>query len=104
MGIDRLTAYIIANREDIVITHAGPSKDGKYMGWITLGEEDRYRPLLNSEAIHDTPKEAEQVMRDLVVGLKGIVEKETGGKDPIEHLMGYTKEAKIVKDIIRLSK
>jgi len=105
MGIDKLTAYIIASREDIIITYGGPSKDnGKYAGWITLGEEDRCRPLLNTTAIYDTPVDAEKAMKDLVVEIKGIVEKETGGKSPIDHVLGKSKEAEMIKEVIRESK
>ena len=105
MGIDKLTAYIIASREDIVITHGGPAKDnGKYVGWITLGEEDRFRPLLNTSPIYDTPKEAEQAMGDIVAEIKDIVEKETGGKNIIDHVMGKSKESDMVKEVISLSK
>ena len=60
MGISRITAYAIASRDDLVISHGGPSKNnGKYVGWITLGEDDRYRSLVNTEAIYDTPEEAD---------------------------------------------
>ena len=34
-GITRLTAMIIASRDDIVCTSSGPV-DGKYIGWITI--------------------------------------------------------------------
>jgi hypothetical protein len=45
-----LTALIIATREDIVVDAGGPDSNGKYTGWITLGVEDRFRPLINSDA------------------------------------------------------
>ena len=105
MGIDRLTAYIIASREDIIITHGGPSKNnGKYTGWITLGEEDYCRPLLNSQDIYDTPKDAEEAMHDIVKKIKEAVEKETGGKSPVDHLLGISEEASMVKKVVEASR
>lgn len=112
MGIDRLTAYIIASRDDIVITHGGPAKEGegkgKYVGWITLGEADRFRPLLNTNPIYDTPEEAEEEMRQTVEELKKIVAEETGGKHPIDHVLseaGVDDETiDAVKDVIKASK
>jgi len=105
MGITKLTAYIIASREDIVITYGGPAKDnGKYVGWITLGEEDRFRPLLNTTPIYDTPQDAEQAMKDIVVEIRAMVEKETGGKDIIDYVMGESKDTDMVKEVISLSK
>ena len=101
MPIDRLTAYIIATREDIIITHGGPTDNGKYLGWIILGEEDHYRALLNTNAIYDTGEAADKSMRDLVEAIKIDVEKETGGKHPIDHVMGEVREAEIVKEIVR---
>lgn len=105
MSINRLTAYIIATREDIVMSYGGPSKEnGKYVGWITLGEEDHYRSLLNTLAIYDTAEVAENAMKDLVKEIKIAVEKETGGKHPVDHIMGECKESEVVKEIVRGSK
>jgi hypothetical protein len=71
MGMSRLTALIILSRgDDIHVTSAGPC-DGKYIGWITLGEEDRYRPLLNTEPIYDTSEQAEAAMRKVVDDIRG---------------------------------
>lgn len=60
MSISRITAYIIATRDDIVVTHA--FNDNKYIGWVTLGPEDRCRPLFNTEAIYNSSQEAEDAM------------------------------------------
>jgi hypothetical protein len=49
-----LTALIIATREDIVVDAGGPDSNGKYTGWITLGVEDRFRPLINSDPVYDS--------------------------------------------------
>lgn len=100
MGVSIITAYIIATRNDIVIAAGGPGPDGKFMGWITLGEEDRFRPLLNSEANYDTAEAAEQAMRDTVDELRRAVAEETGGKHPIDHVMGDGPGASIVKQVI----
>lgn len=66
MSIPNLTALVIATRDDIVVDAGGPDKNGKYTGWITLGLEDRYRPLLNSEAIYDGVEEAKKAMQKIV--------------------------------------
>jgi hypothetical protein len=100
MGLDKLTAYIIATRDDIVITFGGPANNGKYVGWITLGEEDHYRPLLNTQAIYDMPEDAQVAMKKVVTDIKDAVEKETGGKHPIDYVLGNTWEAKLAKEIV----
>ncbi len=100
MGISRITAYIIATRSDIVISAGGPTENGKYVGWITLGEEDRYRPLLNTEPIYDTPEAAKEAMTKVVAEVKTAVEQETGGEHPIDHVLGETHGA-VVKQIVQ---
>lgn len=69
-GVSRLTAIIIASRDDIVATAGGPVSDGpsagKWVGWITLGENDRYRPLLNTGPIYDSEKDAIKAMKALL--------------------------------------
>jgi len=60
--------------------------------------------LLNTEPIYNSAKEAKKAMTDLVEEIKIAVEKETGGKHPIDHVMGDCKEAEIVKEVIRRSK
>ncbi len=77
VGMSRLTTYIIANNEDIKCSAGGPSSEnGKYMGWITLGEGRYYRPLINSEAIFDSAKDAIKAMEDLVKTAKEFVANE----------------------------
>ncbi len=73
-GITRLTALIIASRDDIVCTSAGPV-DGKYVGWITLGEDDRYRPLLNSEPIFASHDAAKLAMETTVNEIRQNIDK-----------------------------
>ena len=103
MGISRLTAYAIASNPDIVCTQAGPAENGKYLGWITLGKEDRYRALINTEPIYNTPEEAVAAMEQFVIDTKKLVEEETGGKDPITHVLGE-EEGGLVRDIVDKSK
>ncbi len=64
MSISNLTALIIATR-DVRVSAAGPV-NGKWVGWITLGEEDRYRPLLNSEPIYDSADAATDAMNKVI--------------------------------------
>lgn len=67
MGISMLTGMIIATRgDDIKTTAAFDEEKGKWLGWITLGEEDRYRPLLNSQAIYNTAEDAILAMNKVV--------------------------------------
>lgn len=103
MGMSRLTAYAIASNPDIVCTQAGPAENGKYLGWITLGEDARYRALINTEPIYDTPEEAVAAMEQLVVDTKKSVEEETGGKDPIEHVLGE-EVGSVVRAVVDKSK
>lgn len=56
---------IIASRDDIHCTSAGPV-EGKYLGWITLGAEDRFRPLLNTEPVYASAEEAVAAMKVIV--------------------------------------
>jgi len=62
MAMTLMTAIIIANNTNLIYTHAGPDKHGKYMGWITMGEDDYCRPLVNTEAIFESAEEAEKHM------------------------------------------
>ncbi len=78
MPISNLTAMIIASHDDLVITATGPAMgtedhpewNGKYLGWITLGKEDRYRPLLNSDPYYDTAEDAVVAMKKIVEEVK----------------------------------
>ncbi len=65
MGISNITALMIQTRDDIQVDY---SKDDnkKYAGWITLGPDDYCRPLLNTEHIFDSIKDAKQHMKDLI--------------------------------------
>lgn len=100
MGLSYITACIIATRSDIIITCAGPTQNGKYIGWITLGPNDRCRLLLHTDPIYNTPDEAKEAMTKLVADIKESVEKETGGKHPIDHILGE-KHGAVVKQILQ---
>lgn len=62
MGLSLITVMAIASHDDLIYSHAGPSEDGKYSGWITLPGG---RPLLNTEAVFDTAEDAKQHVIDL---------------------------------------
>lgn len=70
MSVSRLTALIIQNRDDIECSAGGPVENGKFVGWVTLGPEDRCRPLLNSEPLYDTAEAARKAMEDVVAEIR----------------------------------
>ena len=70
MGISRITAIQIQSRDDIVVSSGGPTANNKYVGWITLGPDDSYRPLLSTADNFDSPDSAEQHMKDLVAKIR----------------------------------
>jgi len=86
VGVTKLTAYIIATRDDINVTSAFSQPDGKWVGWITLGEEDRYRPLLDSGPCYNSREEAEAGMHKLIEELRRLVNEECGNKHPLDHI------------------
>lgn len=65
-----LTAVIIGANDTVRATFSGPCENGKFMGWITLGAEDRYRPLINSEAIYETADHAKIAMQEIIDRLR----------------------------------
>lgn len=69
MGISMITAIVIKERDDLIVTHSGP-EDGKYAGWITLPPEQNCRPLLNTKHVFDSPELAESHMKDLMADIK----------------------------------
>jgi hypothetical protein len=72
MPISNLTALIIKT-DDIVVTSGGPAANGKYVGWITRDLMDRYRPLVNSDPIYDTPELAKEAMQRFVDKIRNEV-------------------------------
>jgi len=108
-GVSVKTILTIATRDDIVITHAGPTTvDGVkgYLGWITLGEADRFRGLLNANKTLPTIKEAEDRMRRVVKAAKEyLAHPRAIAKMPpfIRQVMGLEapgNESRIVRSII----
>jgi hypothetical protein len=70
MGISVYTAMVIQSRDDVECSSGGPTADGKYVGWITLGPDDRYRPLLNTEPTYDTGEDAKKAMEAIVADIR----------------------------------
>ena len=69
MGISRITAFEIqTNGDDIKCSAGGPSKvNGKYAGWIELWRDgELHKPILKTEPIFETAKEAESHMIGIV--------------------------------------
>ena len=64
-GISMLTLLIIQNNELAYATAGGPAENKKYTGWIML-DEDRWAPVLNTEPIYNSLKEAKQAMKNLI--------------------------------------
>ena len=65
MGISRLTALTIQNR-NVRCEAGGPTKDeGKYVGWVML-DVQRWHPLFSTQPIYDTKEEAVKAMEEIV--------------------------------------
>jgi hypothetical protein len=63
----RLTAYEIAgNPNDVIATSAGPNRNGKYRGFITRGEMHRFKILISTEPVFDTPESARMQMVQVI--------------------------------------
>lgn len=73
MGILAHTALIIQSRDDLVVTHAGPNKNGKFRGWIILPPEQYSRPILHSEQLFDSSEDAEQHMHQLITEIRQLL-------------------------------
>ena len=69
VGISVLTAWLLASRADVEISVGGPDARGLYAGWLTLGVEDRYRPLLSSEG-HASATAARACMEELLAAVR----------------------------------
>ncbi len=52
-------------------TEGEPNEIGKYCGWIMLDVE-RWHPLVNTNPIYDTEKEAEEKMEALVAEVRAL--------------------------------
>lgn len=94
MEISCMDAFTIRNKK-VRVEVGGPSKDnGKYMGWIML-DVDRWHPIVNTNAVFDTPEDAKKYMQDLVDDLKSC---------PIEELLPSEddEDAKFTREMLIL--
>lgn len=68
-GLSFGTVLSLKHSEDeyVRVTHAGPAANGKYLGWITTTEG---RPVINTDAIFDTPQDAETHMRRVITAAR----------------------------------
>jgi hypothetical protein len=66
-SLSNFTATIIASRTDLITDTHGPNKKGKFSGWITLGQADRFRPLVTSAYLFDSKDEAKLAMDNLII-------------------------------------
>ncbi|MEK7673845.1 MAG: hypothetical protein AAB371_01440 [Patescibacteria group bacterium] len=102
MGISYLTGVILATRDDIVVTFGGPitkgPHKGKYWGWITFGEEDHHRPLIDGGPF-DSSELAIECMQGVVDACRKHRAELTG---EVVILLGDS--APIVEEIITLSR
>jgi len=77
-GITKITAYIIATRgDDVKISAAFHKPTGKWVGWITLGPEDRYRPLLDSGPYYNSEEETLAAMKQCVADIRKLLQKKS---------------------------
>lgn len=70
--VSRLTALIIQTRDDVVVSAGGPDQQGMYTGWVTLGPDDRYRPLFDTGPVFRTEDEAVAGTRKFVAELRAM--------------------------------
>jgi len=68
-GITLRTALIIQNNPLVKCSAGGPAKNGKYVGWIML-DVDKWHPLLNSEPVFSSEKEAIETMQAVVDSIR----------------------------------
>lgn len=70
MGITRHTALII-QANDVTCDAGGPSKDGKYAGFILFTSKN-YRPLISTELVYDNSEQAIMAMQKIVGQIKAM--------------------------------
>lgn len=69
----RMTFLMIKhNGAGIKCEAIGPTKDGKYAGWISYWKDDRPHicPLVSTSPVYESATEAEQAMRDAVTEIR----------------------------------
>jgi len=69
MSVSVLTALQIKNK-NVDCQASRPNKDHKYAGWIVLDEPDQWHPLLSTEYVYNTPKEAIEAMKNIVESIR----------------------------------
>ena len=75
MGISRMSAMMIqgSDPENIKCLAGGPSKEGKYAGWIQLWKNGSYHTdIVSTQGIFDSKKEAVKHMKDLVKEIRKL--------------------------------
>ncbi len=94
-----LTAFIIQNN-NVRCQAGGPcKKTGKWVGWI-MKNEDRWGPLLNTEPIYSSRKEAVTAMKNFVKEIKKL--NLSTEKDKLIELLG--PDGPLVAKVIKMSK
>lgn len=70
MGVSRLTAMIVATRDDLTVAAGGPDEQGKYAGFILMPSG---RPLLSTGAEYGTAEAAESGMSQTVDEIRAFM-------------------------------
>ena len=84
MGISRITALRMGG-DGVYVDAAGPAENGKFSGWI-MARADRWDPLLNTEPIYDTVKDATAAMEKVLADVREYMDEELkGAKQPEEN-------------------
>jgi len=101
----RLTAYEIAgNPDDVIATHAGPDANGKYYGCITRGEQEKYRMLISTGPLFDTPESAEAAMQRTIAAVTEWAKNDL--EDPRNLLVNILtkEEGPVIRSIVEAAK
>jgi len=57
--------------EGLLVLPNGPDANGKYSGWLMTADE-KFRPILSSKPVFDTPDEATAMMRAVIKAAREI--------------------------------
>lgn len=57
----------LSDADSLSITHAGPTEDGKYIGWIITKEG---RPLIHANTTFDSATDAEEHMHKVIAAAR----------------------------------
>jgi hypothetical protein len=100
----RRTAYeIAANPDDVIATHAGPDRNGKYRGFITRGEIRRYKILISTEPVFDTPEAARDAMVKVIADTTAWVENDLKQPGNLVVAMATGEEGAAIGKIITMA-